>query len=473
MSNAKLKAITAREENFAQWYTDVVLKAGLASYSGVKGCVYIPPYGTAVWDNLRSEFDRRLKDLGYSNVMFPLLMPKSLLQKEKDHVSGFSPEVATITHSGENKLGEPLLIRPTSEALFCDYFASTLQSYKELPLRFNQWANIVRMEKNTRPFLRTTEFFWQEGHALFASADEAQEEAKKIHQLYADFCKDVLALPVLSGAKTESEKFAGAVDTYTVESMMWDGQALQTATSHYLGDGFMRAFDVKVQGKEGKEIYPHYVTFGISTRSIGGVIMVHGDDNGLVLPPAIAPVQIVIIPIQQQKDGVLDATQNLAKELGKKFRVHLDSSGNSLGWKFSEWEMKGVPLRLELGPRDIEAGSCVVVKRNTGEKITVNIKDLLKQVELLLSSVNKEMYVSALERLEARVFPALTLTEIQATLKNKQGFVRAPWCGSLKCEDEMKKQAGLTSRCIVGATKDKCSICAKAGKHSVIWGRAY
>ncbi|MCL2587018.1 MAG: proline--tRNA ligase [Firmicutes bacterium] len=438
----KVKAITSRDVDFAKWYTDVVVKSGLAAYSNVRGCIYIPPYGTALWDLFKSEFDNKLKTLGYSNVMFPLLMPKSLLQKEKDHITGFSPEVATI--AGEDP--DPLLIRPTSEALFCDYFAKNLQSYKELPLRLNQWANIVRLEKNTRPFLRTTEFFWQEGHALFATEEEARTEARKIHKLYEDFVRDLLAIPVVSGQKTESEKFAGAVDTYTIESMMYDGQALQSATSHYLGDGFMRAFGVKVQGKEG-EIYPHYVTFGITTRMIGGIVMVHGDDNGLVLPPRVAPTQVVLIPIK-----AVDVSGIKLPSI----RFHVDNSDNSPGWKFAEYEMKGIPLRIEIGPRDLEAGDAIVSIRYSGEKRKIKIDDLPAAVPALLDEIHEAMYAAAKNRLDS-----------------SKSFIYAPWCGSEECETNHKKKTGMGSRCIVGESKGKCVVCGKAGKHEVVWGRAY
>ena len=447
----KVNAITAQSFDFAKWYTDVVTKSGMAAYSNVRGCIYIPPYGTAVWDNFKSEFDARLRQLGYLNVMFPLLMPKSLLQKEKDHISGFSPEVATI--AGDD--ADPLLIRPTSEALFCDYFANNLQSYKELPLRLNQWANIVRMEKNTRPFLRTTEFFWQEGHALFATEAEARAEAQKMHKLYAEFAKDVLAIPMISGQKTESEKFAGAVDTYTIEAMMADGQALQSATSHYLGDGFMRAFGVRVSGKDNKDFYPHYVTFGLSTRLVGGMIMVHGDDNGLVLPPRIAPIQVVVIPIRGADVGSVKLPN---------LRVHVDNSDNSPGWKFSEWEMKGVPLRIEIGPRDLEAGEVTLSIRFSGEKRTLKISELETAIPKLLDEIHNAMYEKARQSLEGRIYD---------TASNKPGFLKAPWCGAEICETEVKKSKGLSSRCIIAQSKAKCISCAKTAKHEVIWGRAY
>jgi len=439
----KLSAITGRDIDFAKWYTDVVVKSGLAAYSNVKGCIYIPPFGTAVWDLFKSEFDKLLKDLGYQNVMFPLLMPKSLLQKEKDHITGFSPEVAMIAGND----ADPLLVRPTSEALFCDYFANNLQSYKQLPLRLNQWANIVRMEKTTRPFLRTTEFFWQEGHSIFATEEEARSEAKKIHKLYEDFCRDVLAVPVISGQKTDSEKFAGAIDTYTIESMMWDGQALQSATSHYLGDGFMRAFDVLVQGRDGLEFHPHYVTFGLSTRLIGGIVMVHGDDNGLVLPPRVAPVQVVVVPIR-------NADVSSIKILNT--RIHVDNSDNSPGWKFSEWEMKGVPIRLEIGPRDIEAGECVVSIRHSGEKRKIKLSKLGVAIPKLLDEIHNAMFVKAKQRLDT-----------------SQSFVTAPWCGAESCETEHKKKTGMGSRCIIDVSKGKCVACGKSAKHNVVWARAY
>ena len=363
-----VEEITSMEEDFAKWYTDVVKKAELASYSCVRGCMVVRPYGTALWENIRDNLDRRFKALGHENVMMPLFIPESLLQKEKEHVEGFAPEVAWVTHGGAEQLQERLCVRPTSETLFCDHYAQVIHSYRDLPKLYNQWCSVVRWEKTTRPFLRTMEFFWQEGHTMHETPQEAVEETERMLNVYADFCEHDLAIPVVKGRKTDKEKFAGAEATYTIEALMHDGKALQSGTSHYFGDGFARAFDIQFTGRDNTLQYPHQTSWGMSSRIIGAIIMTHGDNNGLVLPPAVAPVQVVILPIAMHKEGVLDKAMELRDRLAATFRVKVDDSDNSAGWKFAEYEMKGVPLRLEIGPKDIANNQCVLVRRDNREK---------------------------------------------------------------------------------------------------------
>ena len=469
----KLDAITDMDVDFAVWYTDVVTKAGLASYSPVKGCMYLPPYGTALWENIKSELDKRLKETGHVNVTMPLLVPESMLQKEKDHIAGFAPEVAWVTYGGSEKLAERLCIRPTSEVLFCDYFSNNVQSYRDLPLLFNQWANIVRWERATRPFLRTTEFFWQEGHTLHETEKEARDEVASIHKLYADFARNVLAMPVIEGEKTAKERFAGAVETYTIEAMMHDGKALQAGTSHFLGQGFTKSFGIKFQGRTGKEEYPYQTSWGVSTRLIGGIIMTHGDNNGLVMPPFIAPIQAVVVPVASHREGVVEAAQRLLKSIDNVVRAHIDLSDNTPGWKFAQWEMKGVPIRIEYGPRDIEAGSCVIARRDTGEKLVVPVADLKKELPKILNTIHQSMYDKALRRRESMTHSAETLDQMVDLAKNKPGFIKAAWCESEACEDKLKEHA-VTSRCIEKPdTISKCAICGKQSKHMVYWGKSY
>ncbi|MDR3344773.1 MAG: proline--tRNA ligase [Oscillospiraceae bacterium] len=477
MSDKKMvDSITARDENFAKWYTDVVLKSQLVAYSGVRGCMYIHPYGTALWENIRAELDARFKATGHENVMLPLFIPESLLQKEKDHVAGFAPEVAWVTHGGDEELTERLCVRPTSETLFCDYYASVIHSWRDLPKLYNQWANVVRWEKTTRPFLRTMEFFWQEGHTMHETASEAWEETERMLNVYADFAEKALAIPVVKGRKTDKEKFAGAVATYTIEALMHDGQALQAGTSHYFGDGFARAFDINFTGRDNSLQYPHQTSWGMSTRIIGGIIMVHGDDNGLVLPPAVAPVQVIVLPIAQHKPGVLEAAALLKERLEKVCRVKLDDSENSAGWKFAEYEMKGVPLRVEYGPRDIENGVCVVVRRDNREKTIVPIAELEERIPELLQAVHNGLYAKALARREEMTYSAATLPELIKTAKTKPGFIKAMWCGDLACELRLKEDAGVTSRCIPFEQErvaETCVCCGKPAKDMLYWGKAY
>ena len=471
-----VEEITSMDVDFAKWYTDVVKKAELASYSGVRGCMVIRPYGTALWENIRDALDAEFKRLGHENVMMPIFIPESLLQKEKDHVEGFAPEVAWVTHGGEEKLAERLCVRPTSETLFCDHYAQIIHSYRDLPKLYNQWCSVVRWEKTTRPFLRTMEFFWQEGHTMHETAQEALEETERMLNVYADFAEKSLAIPVIKGVKTDKEKFAGAEATYTIEALMHDGKALQSGTSHYFGDGFAKAFDIQFTGRDNKPAYPHQTSWGMSSRIIGAIIMTHGDDNGLVLPPAVAPTQVIIVPIAMHKEGVLEKTEELKERLSKFCRVKADTSDNSAGWKFAQWEMKGVPIRLEIGPRDIEQGQCVLVRRDNREKQFVKFEDLVTAIPAALDALAKDLYDRALKNREARTTSAVTMEEVKQKAAASTGFIKTMWCGDLACEEAMKEQAGLSSRCMPFEQEhlsDICPVCGKPAKKMVVWGIAY
>ncbi len=477
MADKKLVSeITSMEEDFAKWYTDIVKKAELIEYTSIKGCMVIRPYGYAIWENIQHQLDSMFKATGHENVCMPMFIPESLLQKEKDHVEGFAPEVAWVTHGGSEKLEDRLCVRPTSETLFCEHYSNIIHSYRDLPKLYNQWVSVVRWEKTTRPFLRSREFLWQEGHTIHATAEEAIVETERMLNVYAEFCEKYLAMPVIKGKKTESDKFAGAVSTYAIEALMHDGKALQAGTSHYFGDGFAKAFDIQFAGKENKLEYPHQTSWGVSTRLIGGIIMTHGDDNGLVLPPAIAPIQAVIVPIAMHKDGVLDKATELKERLQSKFRVKLDSTDNSPGWKFAEYEMKGVPVRIEIGPRDIEANQCVLVTRHNNEKTVVNLDELEEAVENKLTEVYNGLYQKALANRERRTYSCISIDEIIEALKNGDGFVKAMWCGEEECEDAIKEKTGVGSRCIPFEQEnlsDTCVCCGKPAKHMVYWGKAY
>ncbi|RKD31424.1 proline--tRNA ligase [Lacrimispora algidixylanolytica] len=470
-----VEAITSMDVDFAQWYTDVVKKAELMDYSSVKGCMVIKPAGYAIWENIQGELDRRFKETGVENVYMPMFIPESLLQKEKDHVDGFAPEVAWVTHGGLEPLQERLCVRPTSETLFCDFYSREIQSYRDLPKLYNQWCSVVRWEKTTRPFLRSREFLWQEGHTAHATAKEAEERTEQMLNLYANFCEEVLAMPVIRGQKTDKEKFAGAEATYTIEALMHDGKALQSGTSHNFGDGFAKAFEIQYSDKENKLSYVHQTSWGLSTRLIGGIIMVHGDDNGLVLPPKIAPVQVIIVPVQQQKEGVLDKALEL-KGMLSNFRVKVDDSDKSPGWKFSESEMRGIPIRVEIGPRDIEQNQAVLVRRDTHEKIMVSLDELDQQVRDLLDDIQKNMYEKAKNHRDEHTSEATDLATFTKTVEEKPGFVKAMWCGCQECEDQIKESTGATSRCIPFEQKtlsDTCICCGKPAVKMVYWGRAY
>jgi len=476
--NKKLVSeITSMDEDFAQWYTDIVKKAELIEYTSVKGCMVIRPYAYAIWENIQRILDGMFKETGHENVCMPMFIPESLLQKEKDHVEGFAPEVAWVTMGGSEKLEDRLCVRPTSETLFCEHYANIIHSYRDLPKLYNQWVSVVRWEKTTRPFLRSREFLWQEGHTIHATAEEAIIETEKMLGVYAKFCEESLAMPVVKGRKTDSDKFAGAEATYAIEALMHDGKALQAGTSHYFGDGFARAFDIQYTNKENKLTYPHQTSWGVTTRLIGAIIMTHGDDSGLVLPPAVAPIQVVIVPAAQHKPGVLEKCNEVKDLLSKQFRVKLDDSDNSAGWKFSEYEMKGVPVRVELGPRDIEAGQCVVVTRHNREKTFVKLDEIEKVIAEKLKEVHDGIYNRALENREKRTYACKTIDEINAALTaNGDGFVKAMWCGDEACEDKVKELTGVGSRCIPFDQEnisDTCVCCGKPAKQMVYWGKAY
>ncbi len=472
-----VEAITSMEEDFAQWYTDVVKKAGLVGYTSVKGCMVIKPAGYAIWENIQAELDRRFKETGVENVSMPMFIPESLLQKEKDHVEGFAPEVAWVTHGGLEPLQERLCVRPTSETLFCDFYAKDIQSHRDLPRVYNQWCSVVRWEKTTRPFLRSREFLWQEGHTAHATAEEAQERTIQMLHVYADFCEEVLAIPVIRGRKTDKEKFAGANATYTIEALMHDGKALQSGTSHNFGDGFARAFGIQYTNPENKLEYVHQTSWGLSTRIIGALIMVHGDNSGLVLPPKIAPTQVMVIPIQQAKEGVLDKAQEICQALKEAgLRVKVDDTDKSPGWKFSEQEMRGIPVRVECGPKDIAAGQAVIVRRDTREKIGASIDKIGECVCQVLETMQQEMLGRAREHRDAHTYTAADYESFKKTIEEKPGFVKAMWCGSLECEKKIKEDVQATSRCIPFEEEhlsDTCVCCGKPAKKMVYWGRAY
>ena len=479
MANDKkmVEQITSMDVDFAQWYTDVVKKAELADYSGVKGCMVIRPYGYAIWENIQRDLDARFKKLGHENVYMPMFIPESLLQKEKDHVEGFAPECAIVTMGGQNKLAERLIVRPTSETLFCEHYKNIIHSYRDLPKLYNQWCNVVRWEKTTRPFLRTSEFLWQEGHTMHETEEEAREETLAMLKCYEDFYSETLAIPAVTGRKTEKEKFAGAKETYTIEPMMHNGVALQGGTSHYFGDGFAKAFDITFTDRENKVCYPHQTSWGVSTRMIGAIIMTHGDDNGLILPPGVAPIQVAIIPVAQHKEGVLEKAAEIKTLLSESFRVKLDDSDNSTGWKYSQYEMKGVPVRLEIGPRDIENNCCVLVSRVTREKTVVSLDNIVEEVTAALDRVHNELLERAEKNLSEKTSVAHDYDEFLDIAENHPGFIKAMWCGDSECEDKLKDvTGGVKSRCIPFVEEnlsDKCVCCGKPAKHMVVWGRQY
>jgi len=481
MSNNKdkkmVEAITSMDVDFAQWYTDIVKKADLVDYSSVRGCMIIRPYGYAIWENIQKTLDEKFKETGHENVYMPMFIPESLLQKEKDHVEGFAPEVAWVTHGGQEELTERLCVRPTSETLFCDHYANIVQSYRDLPKLYNQWCSVVRWEKTTRPFLRTVEFLWQEGHTAHATAEEAQEETIRMLNVYADFCENVLAIPVIKGQKTEKEKFAGAKATYTIESLMHDGKALQSGTSHTFGDGFAIAFGIQYTDKNNQLQYVHQTSWGVSTRLIGGIIMVHGDDNGLVLPPKVAPIQVIVIPVSQHKEGVLEKAYAIRDRLAASgIRVKIDDSDKMPGWKYSEYEMKGVPVRLEIGPKDIEKNQAVLVTRVSREKLFISLDELEAKVSETLDKVQKDLYNKALEMRNKKTYTATNLEEFEKIIKETPGFIKAMWCGERGCEDLIKEKIAATARCIPFEQEklsDKCVCCGKEAKHMVYWAKAY
>ena len=472
----QVEAITSMEEDFAQWYTDVVKKAELIDYTSVKGCMVFKPAGYAIWELIQKQLDARFKETGVENVYLPMFIPESLLEKEKDHVEGFAPEVAWVTQGGLQPLAEKLCVRPTSETLFCDFYKNDVHSYRDLPKVYNQWCSVVRWEKETRPFLRSREFLWQEGHTIHATAEEAEERTVQMLNLYADFCEQVLAIPVVKGKKTDKEKFAGAEATYTIEALMHDGKALQSGTSHNFGDGFAKAFDITFADKDNTLKHPFQTSWGMTTRLIGAIIMVHGDNDGLVLPPLVAPTQICIIPIQQKKEGVLDKAYELRDMLKKNFRVKVDDTDKTPGFKFAEAEMRGYPIRIEIGPKDIEAGKCVICRRDTREKIEVDLAALETEVPAILDRIQKEMLERARTHRDAHTYTAATKEEFKNAFNTKAGFVKAMWCGCRECEDAIKEELSVTSRCIPFEQEtiaDTCVWCGKPAKKMLYWGRAY
>lgn len=472
-----VEEITPMEVDFAQWYTDVIRKTDLVDYSPVKGFMVMKPYGYAIWENIQAYMDKRFKDTGHKNCYFPLLIPESLLKKEADHVEGFAPEVAWVTHGGDEELSERLCVRPTSEAIICEMYSKWLNSYRDLPFLYNQWCSVVRWEKSTRPFLRTTEFLWQEGHTLHETYEEAQEETLQMLEIYRETAEELLAMPVVTGQKSEREKFAGAHATYTIEALMHDGRALQAGTSHNFKQHFAKAFDITFSDRNGELKHPYSTSWGVSTRLIGGLIMVHGDNRGLVLPPGVAPVQVVIVPVASHKEGVLDKAKELFNQLKDKFRVELDDRDNySPGWKFNEWEMKGVPIRIEIGPRDIENNQAMLFRRDVLEKEAVSLDNLEETVEKLLKDINSNLLNKAKTMREERTFTVKTFDEMKEVLDKKLGFVKAMWCGETECEENIKDETGVTIRCIPFEQEnlgDKCAFCDREAKHMVYLARAY
>lgn len=479
MAKEKLvKAITSRDEDFAQWYTDVVREAELCDYSTVKGCMNYLPNGYAIWELIQADLDRRFKETGVENVCLPLLIPQSLLEKEKEHVEGFAPEVAWVTHGGEEELQEKLCIRPTSETLFCDLWSKKVKSHRDLPKVWNQWCSVLRWEKTTRPFLRSREFLWQEGHTIHATYEEAEERTKQMFHVYEDCYRETLAIPYVSGRKAENEKFAGAQDTYTVEALMHDGKALQSATSHFFGNAFPDAYGIQYIDKNSQPHSVYETSWGMSTRSIGALIMVHGDDDGLVLPPHVAPTECRIIPIAMHKEGVTERAQALLDELKKAgYRVNMDDSDKSPGWKFSEQEILGIPTRIEIGPKDLENNSCVVVRRDTREKIVVSLDEVAEKLRDILETIQHDMYEKAKEFLDSHIDTAVTLDEMIEKFKNNRGFIKACWCGDEACEDEVKAlTGGASTRCLIEDEEkisDTCIFCGKPARHMAYWGKSY
>lgn len=473
----KNDAITGRDVDFAQWYTDVCRKAELMDYSSVKGFIIYRPYGYAIWEQIQAHLDRRFKETGHENVYMPMVIPESLFLKEKEHVEGFAPETLIATIGGKNNLEDRLIIRPTSEVLFCEHYAKIITSYRDLPKKYNQWCSVVRWEKTTRPFLRGSEFLWQEGHTMHATEKEAREETLAMLDVYDQMGKELLAVPFVTGRKTEKEKFAGAVETYSIEALMHDGKALQSGTTHFFGDGFAKAFSISFQDKDNTVKAPFQTSWGVSTRLIGSIIMVHGDDNGLVLPPFVAPIQIVLIPIQQNKPGVLEKALEIKTALqALGLRVKLDDSDRSPGWKFAEYEMKGVPLRIEVGPRDLEQGVVTIAKRNDGQKTVVNIADVVSTVPSLLKTIHQEMYAHAKAHLESHIHSIHTLAQLDEALNQKLGYAKMMWCGQQACEDKVKELYNATARVLPfdqTAFAETCPVCGEKAHKVVVFAKAY
>ncbi len=471
-----VEEITSMDEDFAHWYTDIVKKADLIEYTSIKGCCVFRPYAYALWENIQHVLDSKFKELGHENVYMPMFIPESLLEKEKDHVEGFAPEVAWVTHGGNEKLTERMCVRPTSETLFCEHYKNIIQSHRDLPKLYNQWCSVVRWEKTTRPFLRSMEFLWQEGHTAHATAEEAQEETIRMLNVYADFCEQYLAIPVVKGRKTDKEKFAGAVATYTIESLMHDGKALQSGTSHNFGNGFAKAFGIQYSDKDNKLQHVYQTSWGVTTRLIGALIMVHGDNSGLVLPPRIAPKQVMIVPIAMHKEGVKEKAAELCEKLKKILRADIDLSDKTPGWKFAEYEMKGIPVRLEIGPKDIENNSCVLVRRDNGEKITASLDNIEETIARLLEDIQNNLYNKALNHRNEHTYNAVDYESFKEIVETKPGFVKSMWCGDEECENKIKEDTGATARCMPFEQEnlgETCVCCGKKAKTMVYWGRAY
>lgn len=473
-----VEEITPMEVDFPQWYTDVILKTDLVDYAPVKGFMVVKPYGYAIWENIQQFLDKRFKDTGHKNCYFPLLIPESLLTKEAEHVEGFAPEVAWVTHGGNKKLEERLCVRPTSETIICNMYAKWLKSYRDLPYLYNQWCSVVRWEKSTRPFLRTSEFLWQEGHTLHETAEEAQAETIQMLKIYIQLCEELLAMPVISGQKSESEKFAGGERTYTIEALMHDGKALQSGTSHFLGQHFTKAFDITFADRNSKLAHPYHTSWGASTRLIGGIIMTHGDNRGLILPPRVAPTQVVIIPIAAKKGNVMEKVDELFASLkAKGIRVEVDDRDNySTGWKLNEWEMKGVPVRIEIGPKDIENNQAMVFRRDLLEKNAVSLDNIEDSIVDLLDNIHDTMLEKAREHREEHTYQVDNMDEFKKVITETPGFVKTMWCGDAECEAKIKEETGATIRCIPFEQENlgnKCLCCGKEAKQMVYIAKAY
>lgn len=471
----ELEGITSRDIDFAKWYTDVVTKSGLVDYSSVKGSMIICPYGYALWESMQNVLDQKFKETGHENVQMPMFIPESLLNIEKDHVEGFAPEVAWVTYGGQEKLDERLCVRPTSEVLFCDYYKKIIKSYRDLPKLYNQWCTIVRWEKTTRPFLRSREILWQEGHTMHATAEEAIAETLKMLHVYEDFQRNYLAIPVIIGKKTEKEKFAGAESSYSLEAMMYDGVALQNGTSHYFGDGFAKAFGIEYLDKENKLVTPFQTSWGVTTRMIGALIMVHGDDRGLVIPPNIAPTKVMIIPIGN-KEEVINTTDIIAKTLKtNNISYKIDNSNKTPGFKFAEAEVKGYPVRIEIGPRDLENNEVTIVRRDTLEKIKAKIEDITATLEDIFPKMQANMYDKALKRRDSMIYEANNYDEFTTIAENKPGFIKANWCGDVACENKIKDDFNMKSRCLIEdePISGPCVCCGKDAKYRLYFGKQY
>lgn len=472
-----VEEITPMEVDFPQWYTDVILKTDLVDYSPVKGFMVIKPYGYGIWENIQAFADRRFKETGHKNCYFPLLIPESLLTKEAEHVEGFAPEVAWVTHGGHNELAERLCVRPTSETIICHMYSKWLKSYRDLPYLYNQWCSVVRWEKTTRPFLRTSEFLWQEGHTLHETVEEAKAETLQMLNIYKEVAEDLLAMPVVCGQKSENEKFAGADSTYTIEALMHDGKALQSGTSHFLGQHFTKAFDIEYSDRDGNLANPYHTSWGISTRLIGGLIMVHGDNRGLVLPPRVAPTQVAIIPIAAHKGNVMEVVDSIYADLKGSVRVEVDDRPNySPGWKFNEWEMKGVPIRLEIGPKDIEKNQVTIFRRDTLEKTQIPMENLKEAIENLLDDIHDGLYNKALKLREEKTYVAKNMDEFKKTIEETPGFIKAMWCGDTECELKVKEETAATIRCMPFEQEnlgDTCVCCGKKAEKMVYFAKAY